>query len=169
MCGMSTPSPQVDRRTALWDSMLDAEMNSCYWDLVSARYTSWDLWIKITIAVTASGTVAGWSIWAQNPGAVVWKTLSGTAALVALFHPYLCSSERLKRSSELVATWKEVFIDYELLWYEDGVLESNQSWAEFEAIKRREAKIDETRLPRSEVLIEKAYRHVLEKRRLVNG
>ncbi len=139
------------------------------WDLVSARYASWDLWLKITIAVAASGTVAGWSIWAQNPGAFVWKTLSGAAALAALFHPYVCSAERLKRASELVATWKEVFIDYELLWYEDGVLQSHESWVEFEAIKHREAKIDETRLPKWKGLIEEAYRHVLVKRRLTNG
>ncbi|PYU54078.1 MAG: hypothetical protein DMG56_27720 [Acidobacteria bacterium] len=71
-------------------------------------------------------------------------------------------------TSELVATWKELFIDYELLWYEDGTLQSDASWTAFGSIKHREGKIDETRLPKWKGLIEKAYRHVLEKRRLVN-
>jgi hypothetical protein len=166
MFGMSAPS-SPDRRKTLWDSMLDAEMNACYWDLVSARYSTLDLWLKIIIAVSASGAVAGWGIWSQYPSA--WKIFSSVACLASLIHPYVCSPERLKRTSELVATWKEVFIDYQLLWYNDGELQSDHSWEEFEAIKRRESKIDETRLPKWNGLVEKAFRHVLEKRGLVNG
>jgi hypothetical protein len=84
-------------------------------------------------------------------------------------HPFFFSSDALKRISELVATWKEVFIDYELLWYRDGELQSAEAWSEFEAIKHREAQIDETRLPGSKRLLEKAFRHVLQKRGLTNG
>jgi hypothetical protein len=168
MCVMNDlPTPQLDRRTALWDSMLDAEMNVCYWNLLSARYTNWDKYLKIVIALAASGTVAGWSIWSQYP--VAWKIFSAVACLASLIHPYICSADVLKRTSELVATWKEVSIDYELLWYEDGALQSDKSRSEFEDIKRRESKIDETRLPRSPKLLEKAFCQVLEKRRLANG
>ena len=164
MCSMSAPSMQLDRRTVLWDSMLDAELNVYYWGYVSARYTDLDKYLKIIIAVAASGTVAGWSIWSQHPGA--WKFFSAIACLASVIHPYICSSDVLKRTSELVATWKEVFVDYELLWHEDGVLQSEKSWNEFEGIKRRESHIDETRLPRWKGLLEKAFRRVLAKRRL---
>jgi hypothetical protein len=165
---MNAPNPPLDRRTLLWDSMLDAEMNSCYWDLVSSRYATVDLCFKIIIAVAASGTVAAWGIWSQYPGA--WKTFSAVACLASLSHPYICSSERLKRTSKLVGTWKEVFVDYELLWYKDGDLQSPESYTKFGAIKRREGKIDETQLPKWKGMIEKAFRHVLEKRKLkTNG
>jgi hypothetical protein len=147
--------------------MLDAEMNSCYWDLVSSRYTSLDTALKIVIAAAASGTVAGWGIWSQYPAA--WKVFSAIACIVSLVHPYLCSAEKLKRTSELVATWKEVYIDYELLWLNDNELESSKSWKDFEEVKHRESKIDETRLPKWDKLVEMAFRQVLAKRRLTNG
>jgi hypothetical protein len=147
--------------------MLDAEMNRYYWDLISARYARWDRNLKLLIAVAASGTVAGWSIWSRYPDA--WKGFSALACVAALAHPYLFSSDVLKRTSELVAAWKELFIDYDLLWFRDADLHSADSWSEFETIKRRETHLDETRLPQSKRLLEKAYRHVLEKRRLTNG
>ncbi len=164
---MGTPNISPDRRVALWDAMLDAEMNSCYWDLVSARYASVDLAFKIIIAIAASGTVAAWGLWSQYPD--TWKVLSGIACIASIAHPYICSSDKLKRTSKLVGTWKEVFIDYELLWYKDDELESSDSWTTFVAIKRREGKIDETQLPRWKGMLEKAFRNILEKRRLANG
>ena len=51
--------------------MLDAEMNQCYWDLLPARYSRWDRYLKFFIAFAASGAVAGWGIWSQYPGG--WK------------------------------------------------------------------------------------------------
>lgn len=58
---MSAPGLGADRRTALWDSMLDAEMNHYFWELISARYARWDRNLKLLIAIAASGTVAAWS------------------------------------------------------------------------------------------------------------
>ena|ERR1019366_8469022 len=163
---MNAPVQGVNRRTVLWDSMLDAEMNVYFWDLISARYARWDRNMKFFIALAASGAVAGWGVWSQHPGG--WKTFSAIAAVAAVAHPIFFSSDVLKRMSELVATWKEVFVDYELLWYRDGELQLAEAWSEFETIKRRESRIDETRLPRSKGLLEKAFNHVLEKRRLAN-
>ncbi len=105
--------------------MLDAEMNHCYWDLVSARYARWDRNLKFFVAFAASGAVAGWSIWSRYPGG--WKVFSALSAVAAVAHPFFFSSDSLKRMSELVATWKEVFIDYELLWYRDGELLSAEA------------------------------------------
>jgi len=146
--------------------MLDAEMNQYFWDLISTRYARWDRNLKFFIAFAASGAVAGWSIWSRYPGG--WKVFSAVAAIAAVAHPFFLSSDVLKRLSELVATWKEVFVDYELLWLRDGQLQSAEVWSEFETIKHREARIDETRLPRSKRLLEKAVSRVLKKRGLTN-
>jgi hypothetical protein len=110
------------------------------------------------LAVAASGTVATWGIWIQHPA--IWKTLSGISAVAAVAHPIFFSSEKLKRISALVATWKELHINYELLWEKDEALSSAECWNQFEAAKRREASIDETNLPKKQKLIDKAYEHV---------
>jgi len=157
----------AERRKYLWDSMLDAEMNFYYWDLVSARYASLDLGFKVVIAIAASGTVAGWGLWSQYPGA--WKLFSGIACVSSLVHPYICSAERLKRTAKLVGIWKEVFVDYELLWYKSGDLESPEAWKMFGTIKRREGKIDQTHLPKWKSMIEIAYQRVVDRRKLTNG
>jgi hypothetical protein len=62
---MSAPLPGVDRRTDLWNSMLDAEMNQYFWHLISTRYARWDRNLKLIIAFAASGTVAAWSVWSR--------------------------------------------------------------------------------------------------------
>ncbi len=94
---MSAPNIQPDHRVALWKTLLTADMNVCYWTWISDRCTEWDNALKITVAVTASSTVAAWGVWAQYPQA--WKALSTIAAIASLVHPIFFSSERLKRIS----------------------------------------------------------------------
>jgi hypothetical protein len=162
-----TPSlNSADHRVALWNALLDADMNVCYWSWISDRCTKWDQWLKFTVALTASGTVAAWSIWSQHPTG--WKVLSAFACVASIGHPIFFPSERLKRISALVATWKEVCMNYELLWEQDSDLGTSDSWKRFEATKRREANIDETTLPKDDKLIQKAYDYIRRKRGL-NG
>jgi hypothetical protein len=144
--------------------MLDAEMNAYYWSSVCDRYTLYDKCLKGVVAVAASGTVAAWGLWAQYP--LCWKLLSGVASLVAVLSPFICSSDDLRRMSGLVTTWQEILINYELLWQQDGNLSSTKSWEQFEATRLREAKIDETRLPKKKKLIQRAFEHVHKKRGL---
>ena len=151
-------------REALWDALLDADLNVCYWTWISDGCTKWDQWLKIVIALAASGTVAAWGIWSQYPSA--WKVLSAAACVASVIHPVLFSSEKLKRISGLVATWKEICTDYELLWEQDSDLSATDSWNRFEVTKRREGSIDETSLPKKPRLIQKAYDHVRRKRGL---
>jgi hypothetical protein len=158
---MSAPG-KPDHRAALWRTLLTADMNVCYWGWISDSCTKWDTRVKLLIAVTASGTVASWGFWAQYP--VAWKVLSAVSAIAAIAHPYFFSSEKLKRISSLVGTWKELSTNYELLWEKGEYLSSTESWNQFEATKRREGSIDETNLPKKAKLIEKAYQHVVRKR-----
>lgn len=149
--------------------MLDAEMNIWYWTLKCGRYTKWDNRLQTTVALAASGTaIASLSIWATHP--VAWQCVSVSACVASVIHSKYFSSDRLAKISGLVATWKEVAIDYELLWEKyDGNLSSSEAWQEFEATKRRERTIDESQFPVDEKLREKAVQHVLEARGLSNG
>lgn len=159
---MSGSNP--NNRNALWNSLLDADMNVFYWAMVSGRYGTWDKLIKIVVAVAASGAVAAWGVWSRHPEA--WKIFSGVACIASIGQTVFCSPERLQRMAGLVATWKELRIDYELLWQSDSALQSRSSWDEFQAARRREAKVDETGLPTNDKLIRKAYDEVCRKRGL---
>ncbi len=45
---------------AIWDSLLDADLNIRYWGYLSRRYYCINRFIKIFLAIIASGTVASW-------------------------------------------------------------------------------------------------------------
>jgi hypothetical protein len=158
---------ESDHRIALWNALLDADMNVSYWTWISDSCTTWDHWLKVLIAVAASGTVAAWGIWSQYPAA--WKVLSGVACIASIIHPVFFGSERLKRISQLVATWKDVYAEYDLLWEQDSDLNAENSWKRFETAKRRESAIDETALPKKDSLARNAYEHVCRKRGLNAG
>jgi hypothetical protein len=153
---MSSSVKKADHRDA------HADLNVGYWTCISDRCTKWDQWLKFIVALTASGTVAAWGIWAQYP--TIWKALSATACIAAVGHPIFFPSERLKRISGLVARWKEIFITYELLWEQDSELSQSDSWKRFQAAKVRESSLDETTLPKSNKLIEKTFDQVCRKR-----
>ena len=51
-------SHQSSHREALWNALLDADLNVCYWTCISDRYTKWDQCLKLIVALSASGTVA---------------------------------------------------------------------------------------------------------------
>lgn len=138
--------------------MLDAHLNVCYWSALSRRYVRFDIAFRVLIAVSASGTVAGWSIWSAHP--LYWKVFSAVACIASIAYPLLCSSEKLKKMSSLVGTWKELLNKYELLWEQDNDLRELRNWKQFEAIRDRQAKVDETRLPYSERLRWKAAAEV---------
>jgi hypothetical protein len=163
---MTSSVKSADHRIALWNSLLDADMNICYWTWTADRCTKWDQWLKFIVALTASGTVAAWGVWSQYP--TPWKVLSAVACVASVSHPIFFPSDRIKRTSKLVATWKEVYINYELLWEQDSELSTTESWKRFETTKVRESKIDETTLPKKDKLIQKAYDSVCRKRGL-NG
>jgi hypothetical protein len=163
---MNTSNLQPNHREGLWNALLTAEMNVCYWGWISDSSAKWDTRIKVFIALTTSGTVASWGFWTQYPS--VWKSLSALSATAAIMHPYFFSSEKLKRIAGLVGSWKEVCTNYQILWEKDQQLASEVSWKQFEETKLRERTIDETNLPQKPKLIEKAYQHVLRRRGLLD-
>ena len=166
---MSAPIPQIEHRTACWKSLLTAEMNVCYWTYKCGTYNKWDRLLKTFVALTASGTaIASLSIWATHPA--LWQGVAVSACIASVVHAQYYSSDRLAKMSALVATWREIAADYDLLWEKyDGDLPSSESWEQFESTKRRERTIDESQFPIDQKLREKAHQEVLTKRGLRNG
>jgi hypothetical protein len=166
---MGAPTLELDHRTTCWKSLLTAEMNVCYWTLMCSGYNKWDKRLKTFVALTASGTaIASLSIWASHP--VYWQVVAICAGAASVIHSTYFPSDRLALISGLVATWKELAIDYVLLWEKnDGDLRSAESWEQFEMTKRRERTIDESQFPIDQKLRRLAFQEVMTKRGLNNG
>jgi hypothetical protein len=153
------------KRRALWDAMLDAEMNVNYWEALCQQFVSRDRRLKFLIALTSSGTaIAAWAIWAQYP--IAWKIITGASCVVSIYHSYFFHSERISKVSGLLATWKEIMTKYQLLWEKDRDLQNQASWKEFESSKQRESHIDESIVPKNEKLLNQAQQQVLKARGL---
>jgi hypothetical protein len=157
-------------RQDLWDSMLDADMNARYWRKLAKLYSSIDTSIKIFLALLASGTVAGWKLWANNPE--VWKSLSAIAAIVSIILPIIQLPKTMSKMSDLAGRWLQIKTDYELLWTDYKKNENNQYLSKrYRDVKAREvsAKKTETDLPEYDWLIKKCYNEVILARGLTSA
>ena len=81
----------------LWKAKLDSNFNERYWRLITEKYAKRDLGLKLLLAVAASGTVAGWGIFADIPA--LWKTLSASAALASIASPLLAYSKKVEAAA----------------------------------------------------------------------
>jgi hypothetical protein len=163
---VSTPRIQSDHSRVLWDSMLDADMNVLYWTYKCAREQLWTKTLKIIVLLTTSGAaVASLSIWKSYP--TVWQLIATSAFIASVINQACFPPDRVAKLSGLIATWKELSIDYGLLWEKGVTLADTGGWDEFEAIKRREKTIDESEFPKiKSKLLEEAFRQVCRKRGL---
>lgn len=115
---------------------MDAEMNTRYWGYLTARYHNRDVRLKIFVAICASGTVAGWTVWASFP--MIWQVLSGLSAVTAIALPIINYSERVRAMADLRGKWSRTASEYRRLWTE---MEDNPT-APTESIKERLASLD---------------------------
>jgi hypothetical protein len=144
----------------LWNSLLDAEMNVRYWSAICRRYARYDLGSRIFLAITSSSTVASWSFWSQWP--LIWKSLSGISALIAITLTVVDLPKKVSRISVLVARWKQSQVEYELLWRTDRSLSASHSKSKYSTCKHREITntSDEQTLPYDDKLLKQCYRDV---------
>ena len=161
------PSEVRSMRKAIWDSMLDADMNVRYWAELGRRYYKKDIRYKIFLAAMSSGTVASWSIWSEVQ--VLWKILSAISALVAIALPILNWPKMIQSMGNVKQKWVDIKADCEILWVE---VNSKKDQAvlkeEFKKIKKREATASqqETNLPKKDKLVDECCEEVLESRGL---
>ncbi|MGO9376335.1 MAG: hypothetical protein ACLQBD_30160 [Syntrophobacteraceae bacterium] len=154
-------------RKAVWDSMLDADMNVRYWSHLGSRYYTRDLYSKIFLAVMSSGTVASWGFWSEFP--IIWKIFSAASALLAIALPLLDWPKQISSMAGLNQKWTEIKMEYELLWLR---LEKGQSGdnteKEYALIREKEARLSQGgfNLPSDRKLVSICYDEVLEGRGL---
>jgi len=126
-------------RDLTWQSMLDADMASRYWGHIARRYRARETWLKIFLAVTSSGAVAGWALWAAVPA--MWKFLSGFSAVVAIGLPILDYSGKVATMVELQGKWSELSGTYDQLWAKYGDDPAGPEGGEISPLKQKEAEL----------------------------
>ncbi len=103
--------------------MLTAQMNVCYLSKLASRFAQREKWVKIFLAITSSGAVAGWSVWIDH--ANVWKTLSGLSALLAVSLPILNYSGRVAQLNKIASKQAQLRLGYDQLWAQIDVLSAD--------------------------------------------
>ena len=98
----------------LWKAKLDSDFNERYWRLVTEKFAKRDFGLKLLLAFAASGTVAGWGIFADFPA--LWKTLSAFAALASIASPLLAYSKKVEAAASHAGKWADLRIRYDELW-----------------------------------------------------
>lgn len=157
------------KRIEMWEALLDAEMNEVYWHRETQRYGTQDRFVAVTAAILSSGTaVALFSGISASP--ILSKSVACLAGAVSIFHAKFFHSGRLKQLTTIATRWKEMAIEYKLLWseLEDGHEIDAKSWKEFEAISRREKSIDESTFPIHNSRLKEAQDKIYEARGLPN-
>jgi hypothetical protein len=105
-------------RKHVWESMLIADMNHRYYQLLTDHHRRIDLIAKILVALTSSAAVSGWAIWGRPGLDWMWKAASAASAVVAVGLPIVDPAKSMRSASELSASWFEVLREYELVWAE---------------------------------------------------
>jgi hypothetical protein len=107
-------------RQVIWEAVLDADLNLRYWDHLSRRYSAWDKYAKIFLAIMSSSTVAGWGIWNEInilwTDLSLWKGLSAISAVTAIALPILDWQRKIGEVSNLKGKWSRISRAYENLW-----------------------------------------------------
>ncbi len=155
----------VSSNPPLWDTLLDAEMNSCYWAKISRKFLRNARWLKFAVAITSSGTaIAALSIWQTHPRA--WQLVAVGSCLLSIYQSAIVPEDRIKKSAVLAATWKELATRYNLLWMSDRDLSSQVAVDDFSSMKNRESGLDETEFAVNRKLLYQSRDEVLKARGL---
>lgn len=150
----------------LWKAKLDSDFNERYWRLVADKYNQRDFWLKLFLAATASGTVAGWGIFVEAPA--LWKTLSASAALAAIASPLLAYGKKVEVAASHAGEWAALRIRYDELWdiwQHKGSAESSKLNREHAELLRVAIKLTKTesgfKIPEDRSLAKRAQQDVL--------
>ena len=155
-------------RKLIWDSMLDADMNTRYWGCLTRRYSNRDKRMKIFLALMSSGTFA--SLWFWTDIELLWKILSAISTVIAISLPILNLQKSIETMATLKAKWTQIETEYEIMWSTCNKEGSDDSQTENTCRYVKKAEVEANRmeatLPNDKKLIQKCCNEVLESRGL---
>ncbi|MFI5182003.1 MAG: hypothetical protein ACHQPI_11465 [Thermoanaerobaculia bacterium] len=136
-------------------------MNARYWAAMCRRYATRDLGLRLFLAASASGAVAGWSLWAQSRW--LWKSISAIAALISIASPLLAYTRQSNVMASIAGEWTQLQVEYDLLWGQIDESFTSTEEKRFHELKKREVgnRKQETKLPVNKKLLEWSQKEVL--------
>jgi hypothetical protein len=147
-------------RALIWNTMLTAQMNACFWSRLARRYYTRERNAKIFLAIATSSTVAGWAFWLDNE--LLWKVLSGLSAIVALVLPFLNYPGMVEKMTKLATECARLRAEYDLLWARIDGMPANEILQAVSALNQRVVEISagEAALPDDAELLLQCYEAV---------
>lgn len=159
---MSSAQKQYSKkRKYVWELMLDSDMNVRYWKCLVRRYSNYDKYSKIFLALISSGTVASWTIWNNIP--LLWQLLSSCSAIIAVALPILNYQKNIEIMSDLSGMWAEIKNEYENIWSTlSRTSNINEISQQCERIKGKEVPLvkQESKLPNDKKLLLRCHEEV---------
>lgn len=118
---MAAPAAS-DPREELWKAAFDTYYDSFFEELMADAligfWSSVDVFTRILVAVTASGSaISGWVLWNQPGYRNVWLALSGIAAFLSILHTVLGIPARIKAHAENKRRFASLRTDLETFRY----------------------------------------------------
>ena len=155
-----------DQTRALWESLLDADMNARYWAHIARRYQQRLKLATIFMAATSTAAVGTWLASLD----VDWppKLLSAVTAVIAVALPILNWDGTVQTAVRVVERWRFLHTAYERLRAAVPTLSTADVLATFDEIKTRQLELSpiEVTLPHDQKLLKKSYTEVLQSRGL---
>jgi hypothetical protein len=114
-------------------------MNRRYYACRLQEIQRWLTVLDIVVAISASGTIAAWSVFKDGGGSFAWKTFAAVAAVVAVVKPFLRLSKDVERYSELVVGYAAVYFDMKAIVQDiktEGRV-TDEAWARFSVVRQR--------------------------------
>lgn len=106
-------SKEFVRAWQIYDDHRTALFNTRYFETKLARIQSGTLYLDIIIAVGTSTTgIAGWALWSRPNLSVLWATLAGVAASLAVVKPILRLDDKLVKLTRTYGEYGRVAAAY---------------------------------------------------------
>ncbi len=161
-------------RTAIWKSMLDADMNFRYWKRLTQKYIKRDRNFKAFVAIASSATVGAWvagvyvGAWGTDILSYGWKILSGFSAVLAILLPFMKYPDIIKTAASLSGNWWGIKNEYEDIWRRIESGGQNGFEEQYRSVRTSEIQLikQEIGIPEDQGLLRKAQREVLHANRL---
>ena len=101
---------------ALWDDARTARLSELYYGDRIKSLSRWNFGIELLVAVAASGSgIAGWAVWQQKIGGLLWALIAGLAAIAAIAKPMLALDRTLQHATRQQQIYRSILGDLENL------------------------------------------------------
>jgi len=99
-----------------WKELYQLKVHLNYLEIYLQRSDFTDRILKIILAISSSGSIAGWVIWKDF--ALLWAIFIAASQVISVTNNYLPYKGRIKGLSGLVYEFENLTHDFEKKWFE---------------------------------------------------